>query len=100
MQITLAQPGEPETAEPFTLMLAGMKLRFSELSGVEYEVDPTSVCTFCSTRPPEWFASPASSAAMNPDASPIGAGSVCSPCLNALIENTAVVVLELDPSSF
>jgi hypothetical protein len=100
MQITLAEPGQPETATVFTLMLVGQRYHPSDAANVTYTVAPDSVCPLCDQRTPQWFTYPATDAAMNPDASPIHAGECCTVCLNNLLSEGIVTIVEIDPDAF
>lgn len=98
MQITLQVPGQPETAEQFVLMLVGQ--HYEPGHNITYEVKPDAICPICNTRPPVWFAYPASEAAMNPAASPIHVGEICATDLNNLLEAGSVEIANIDPDSF
>lgn len=100
MQITIALPGQPETAEPFTLRLVGEKFRATNGSALEYRVSEDSLCPLCMNRPPAWFADPASDAAMNPDASPLNAPEVCNPCLNIALQGRMIEIIDIDTETF
>jgi len=85
MQLTVAEPGFPETAITLTL---------HAFQGFADD------CCLCSTRQPLWFTDPASNAAMNPDASPIGGPACCAQCLNHLLDIGTITILNADPESF
>lgn len=90
MQIVLAEPGLAETQATFTLTVP-----------VPPAVNPNVPCPLCSDRPPVWLADPASRTAMDPDnASPIKSSECCAVCLNALLDDGVVTVLEINPDAF
>jgi hypothetical protein len=86
--ITLQVPGQPETAEQFTLQITENETRWR------------NACPVCNARPPVWFAYPASQAAMDPAASPIKVGEICAIDLNLLLEDGRVEIASIDPDSF
>lgn len=87
MIITITAPGQPETAEEYTLL-------------APFQPSVNKECPLCSNRQSVWFAAPASTASMDPGSTVLKAGQCCAQCMNDAILQDIVVVTEVDPDSF
>lgn len=100
MIITIIAPGQPETAEEYTLRAVGKPFTLTEGSTLEYVIDPDTLCPLCNNRTPVWFVAPASRAAMDPGSTVLKSASACAQCMNDAILQDVIVIAEVDPDSF
>lgn len=84
MQITVTPPGLPEPSVVLTARV----------------LDTENPCGICEQRQATWFDDPATVTAMDTSASPLASPDVCDECLNRLLEQGQLEVVNVDTASF